>query len=259
MIGRSSMWNKHSRTLLKIKASRLFRGAVHDVKRKVSKGNAGTPESLVNGTILPPEKANREKKYKSTLAVAVAGTAIGVSHVAAVSGKYRTSMSGKATLSVGLTVGMLTAGVWYKYIDAAYDGVTEEDISMMFEMANSTGYGSLDDDDDNSKAVDILHTLVTGKVSEGGGKSESMFKYDDDDEEDDDDDDDDNVFTKKVSFSDPNTKSSTSKKSGFGSGGIGKTLSKGKEFSRKSFLPDLDREEAEEGPKEVQDGWMDFS
>ena len=156
------MFNAHSRALFSIKVSRLVRGTYRDAKRKLCKGNAGTPSSLLGYDILPPEKANREKKYKSTLAVAVAGAAIGVSHIAAVSGKYRKTISGRNTLVIGLATGVITAGVWYNYIDAAYDGVTEDDIGMMFEMANSTGYGSLDDDGDSAKAVDILHTIVTG-------------------------------------------------------------------------------------------------
>lgn len=256
------MLSSQGRTLLGIKVSRFVRGSLRDIKKKFRKGNEGTPSSVIGETILPPARANREKKYKSTLAVAVAGTAMGVSHVAAVSGKYRKTISGPYTLGVGLGVGALTAGIWYNYIDAAYDGVTEEDISMMFEMANSTGYGSMDDDDDSAKAVDILHTIVTGKVSDVSSKSESMFKY----EEDDDDDDidvDDNVFGKTVSFSDNEKPSFSSTKSsstsGFGSGGIGKSLFKGKETSRKSFLPDLDRQEAESEKTEVEDGWMDFT
>lgn len=212
---------------------------------------------MLDDTILPPAKANREKKFKSTIAVAVAGTAIGVSHVAAVSGKYHKNVSGKSTILVGLAVGAVTSAVWYNYIDAAYNGVTEEDISMMFEMANSTGYGNIDDDDDSIKAVDILHTLVTGKVSESDGTSESMFNYEEDEVDDDvGDDSDDNVFGKKVSFSSgETTRATTTASSGFGRTGIGKSLGN----NRKSYLPDLDRQEVEETKSDVGDGWMDFT
>lgn len=248
------MLTSPSRVLLGIKMSRFLRGSLKDIKKKFSKGNEGTPSSFVGETILPPAKANREKKYKSTLAVAVAGTAMGVSHVAAVSGKYRKTVSGPKTLGIGIGIGVLTAGIWYNYIDAAYDGVTEEDISMMFEMANSTGYGSLDDDGDSAKAVDILHAIVTGKVSEDS-KSESLFSYEDEDEDDDESDEEgSSVFGKTVSFSDSEPK----KVSGFGQGGIGKSLSKGNGLGRKSFLPVLDRQESE-GRTEVGEGWMDFA
>lgn len=241
-------------TLLKIKASRAIRGVGRDVKKRLGRGNAGTPSSLFGGTILPPEKDNREKKYKSTLAVAVAGTAIGVSHIAAVSGKYRSVVSGKSTLCIGVLSGLVTAGVWYNYVDAAYDGITEDDISMMFEMANSTGYGNLDNDDDSAKAVDILHAIVTGKVDEGKGKSESMFKYEDEDDDDDDDDDDENVFSKKVSFSTPDSNTST-----FGNRGIGKSLFKSSSSTiRKSYLPELDKQEAEGDDTDAAEDWMDF-
>lgn len=260
-IGILSMFNKHCRTLAKIKASRAIRGGILSVKRKFSKGNAGTAESLLGDSILPPDKSDREKKYKSTLAVAIAGTAIGVSHVAAVSGKYHKIVSGKSTLCIGLAVGFVTSAIWYKYIDAAYDGVTEEDISMMFEMANSTGYGNIDDDDDSAKAVDILHTLVTGKVTDRGDNNGSMFKYEEDEDDDDlDKSDNHNVFSQKVSFADTETTSTSisSTRTGFGSGGIGKSLSSS--VTRKSFLPDLDRQEAEEETrKDVEAGWMDFS
>ena len=253
------MLTRQSRTLRKIQASRCIRSAYKNVKKKFSKGNAGTPSSLIGETILPTVRGNREKKYKSTLAVAVASVAIGVSHVAAVSGKYSIKVSGRNTLCIGLAVGAITSAIWYKYIDAAYDGVTEDDISMMFEMANSTGYGSLDDDDESAKAVDILHTIVTGKVSDVGNKSDSMFKYDDDDEDadvDDEGDTDSSMFGKTVSFSDNSiSKSSTNSKSI----GIGKSLKKGRGLSRKSFLPDLDRQEAESDKEDAEDGWMDFT
>lgn len=254
------MLNKHTRALASIKTSRCIRGGFLKAKRKLSRSNEGTAESVLGNCILPPDKSNREKKYKSTLAVAVAGTAIGVSHVAAVSGKYRKVVSGKSTLGIGIIVGGITSAIWYNYIDAAYDGVSEEDISMMFEMANSTGYGSMDDDNDSAKAVDILHTLVTGKVVDQESTSNSMFAYEDD-EEDEFTTTSEDVFSQKVSFSDDNENkfggsSAKSSFGGFGGGGIGKSL--GKSTIRKSYLPDLDRVESEE-VTEAEEGWMDFT
>lgn len=251
MTGSWCMLTSPKCTLLKIETSRFIRSTFRGLKSMVCRDKTGTPNSLAYGNISSNSGADREKKYKSTLAVAVAGTAIGVSHLAAISGKYRKKISGKSTLCVGLGIGAVTAGVWYNYVDAAYDGVTEDDISMMFEMANSTGYGSLDDEGDSAKAMDILHAIVTGKVEDSKETSESLFKYEEDEEDEDDDDDDDNVFGKKVSFSDTSSKASTTNR--FGSMGIGKSLPN--RGLRKSFIPDLDKADKEE----VADGWLDIS
>lgn len=249
MTGKWCIPNNHKNTLRRIKLSRYVRKSLRNLKGKFSRDNSGTPSSLIKAPSLVSSSYNRERKYKSTLAIAVAGTAIGVSHVAAVSGKYRKDISGKSTLGIGIVVGVITSGIWYKYVDAAYDGVSEDDISMMFEMANSTGYGSLEDDDDNAKAVDILHSIVTGKTSESSSSSKSMFKYDDeDDDEETEVDTDSSIFGKKVSFSDGESKST----SGIG---IGRSLFKGSDSVRKSFLPDLDRQEAED-KSEAREGWL---
>ena len=252
------MLARQTRTLFKVRASRSVRGALKGIKRKISGSNEGTPDSIF-GEIITKDSGNKEHKYKSTLAVAVAGTAMGVSHVAAVSGKYSKKVSGKGTLGVGLAVGAVTAGIWYRYIDAANDGISEDDISMMFEMVNNTGFGSIDDDGDSAKAIDILHTVVTGKVDDeaSSGKSESLFKYDDEDDKGDEDDDEDaNLFTQKASFSDSKSTSAPTVKK-FGSTGIGKSI--GGSTFRKSLIPDLDKQDAEAERAEKGDGWLDLS
>ena len=244
------MLSKQSKVLLKIKASRTARGVSSKVKNKLNKSNEGTPDSIFGETILPASKPNKELKYKSTLAVLVAGTAMGVSHVAVVSGKYNRVISGKGTLGIGLAVGVITAGVWYKYVDAAYDGVTEEDISMMFEMANSTGFGSIDEDDtDSAKAIDLLHAMVTGKTGDTD-KEVSLFEEEEDEDEDEDD-----VYGKKTSFTEE--KEIPKGGGGFGSIKTGKPLNGVKSYARKSNLPDVDREISRS--KEVEPNYLDYT
>ena len=250
------MLSKQSKVLLKIKASRTARSTVQNVKKKFNKSNEGSPDSMFGETILPSSKPDREHKYKSTLAVLVAGTAMGVSHVAAISSKYGRVMTGKGTLGMGLAVGAATAGVWYNWVDAAYDGVSEEDISMMFEMANSTGFGSVDEDDsDSAKAIDLLHVLVTGK-QEDSGSEKSLFDYEDDDEDDDDDDD---VYGKKTSFQ-SETREPERSSGGFGGIRTGKPLKGVKSYGkRNSNLPDIDKEDEDDGHKEEAPGWVDLT
>lgn len=248
----------------KVKVSRLVRGTYRNLKKKFDKGHVNAADDLFGGEdVRPVREVNREKKFKSTAIVAIAGTAMGVSQVAAISSKYRIKTSPKSTIAIGLLIGVLTSTIWYNYIDAASEDVTDEDIEMMFEMTRNTGFGGMDQDEfqkENGKALDILHVMVTGKYEEDD--SRPTIEYED--SEDDEDENGkvnnlskDNVFGKKPNLSD-GYKSSTS-----GGGtrikperniGISSPLGSG----RKSFLPDLDREEAEEKSEQPHEGWLDL-
>jgi len=236
----------------KVKASRTVRGAYRNLKKKASKGHTNAVDDLFGGEdVEMVRETNREKKFKSTAIVFAAGTAMGISHVAAISSKYDIKVSPKGTMLTGLSIGLSTAGIWYNYIDAAEHDVNEEDIEMMFEMMSSTGFGDLDKDEfkkEHGKALDILHVMVTGKEEVEDDKV--VFEYEDDDE-DDDGISSDNAFATKPKITDNSSSSSGLRERSIG---ISKPL---RMSGRKSFLPDLDREEAEE-KAQPREGWLDL-
>lgn len=246
----------------KVKVSRLVRGAYRDLKKKFDKGHVNAADDLFGGEdVRPVRETDREKKFKSTSIVAIAGTAMGVSQVAAISSKYRIKTSPKSTIAIGLLIGVLTSAVWYNYIDAASEDVTEEDIEMMFEMSRNTGFGGMNQDEfqkENGKALDILHVMVTGKYEDDDPKMSIEYEDEDEDEEDGKSTvSADNVFGKKPNLSDGQGASTSGGGNRFKperSVGISKPLGSG----RKSFLPDLDREEAEERGNEPKEGWLDL-
>ncbi|CAL9959862.1 hypothetical protein VPHD148_0047 [Vibrio phage D148] len=239
----------------KVKVSRLVRGTYRDLKKKFSKNHVNAADDLFGGEdVRPVREVDREKKMKSTAIVFIAGTAMGVSQVAAISSKYRVKTSPKSTIITGLFIGVLTSTVWYNYIDAASEDVSEEDIEMMFEMSRNTGFGGMDQDEfqrENGKALDILHVMVTGKYEEDDPKV--SIEYEDEGDDDNKTISENNVFGKKPNLSTPSTGDSRIKPEL--SVGISRPLGRG----RKSFLPDLDREEAEETVEEPKEGWLDLN
>lgn len=251
----------------KVKVSRLVRGTYRNLKKKFDKGHVNAADDLFGGEdVRPIREVDREKKFKSTAIVAIAGTAMGVSQVAAISSKYRIKTSPKSTLTIGLLIGVLVAGVWYNYVDAASEDVTEEDIDMMFEMSRSTGFGGMDQDEfqkENGKALDILHVMVTGKYEEDDPKVSIEYE-DEGDEGDNKKVSEDNVFGKKPDLnSSSSDRSASSPRMGIGNTRIDpsrsiKVSSSPISKARRSFLPDLDKEEAESKEVEPQEGWLDL-
>lgn len=258
----------------KVKVSRFVRGTFRKVKNKFSDDRAGAASEMFNEEVRPSREVDREKKTKSTIMVLVAGTAIGISQAATISAKYRIKTSPKATLGMGVVIGVATAGIWYKWMDAAEDDIHEEDIDMVFDMMQHTSTRVFDVDLDRGndkgeyfKHVDILHTIVTGKDNfdeKDDLKVEIPYEEDEDDKGDKKKSsenkirEEDRVFGKKASFEDEDRGASTS-----GGGNRFKperSIGISKPLARKSFLPDLDREEADRKEQDQpKEGWLDFS
>jgi hypothetical protein len=236
-------------TLRGIRFRRFLHKTFRDVRGIFTYRGQGTPEDVLDISDEPDSNIDKVKKYKSTAAVAVCGVAIGISHVAALSAKYNRAVSNRNTLIIGVGTGVLISGVWYNYVDASNEGVTEQDLNMMFEMANGTGLGSLTEDSDSAKSLDILHTIVTGNTSEGSSKSRF-----DKDESSDKETKTDNVFGVAQKFTE-STERSDVRSSAFSGISVGKSLS-----SRKSFLPDMDKENDLEDTESssIREHWLDI-
>lgn len=240
--------------LLKVKMSRSVRGTFHRIKERFSRDTEGSPDNIFGEDIIPDYEKEREKKLKSTSVVFLSGSAMGVSHAVAAGVKFGNRLSRRSTIGLGVAVGAATAGVWYNCVDAAADEVTEEDIMMMFDMLDNTGLGSYTDNVESAKAVDILHTMVTGKTMD---ISEiKPIEFEDDKEDDDDFSDDDDPFSPK--------KDKRGSESAEPS--IGRTTRSRAERSRRTYIPVLEREAEEEieadrqeRSREAQEGWLSLT
>lgn len=256
--------------MFKIKVSRLVRGTIRKIKRKLNKGNEGTASSFFDGEIVEPLRENNtEQKLKSSAIVFLAGSAIGVSQVITVCAKQRVKIAPKSILGVGVVSGAVIATVWYNFIDAAAEGVSEEDIALMFELMNNTGFYENPEamPDDVVKGMDILHTIITGK--EMDLDRDSGFDIEEEEVDDKDEVDEDDPYNQgRVSFSDVSEdddddedegspfKSKRSRPTGISTG---KPLFSPREprKGKRSFLPEGEDEEVE--VKQTTESWMDLS
>lgn len=166
-----------NRTLLKIKISRFFRKCYAKIRSKLS-GVSETTDPF-GETITVEVDYDRANKLKSTAVVAVASVAIGINQLMNAANKTGKTVSRKGTLLFGLGTGAVSSYVWYNYMNAAANGVEEEDIMFMFDMVNNTGYGRLDEHEEGLKALDIMHTIITGAYEEPKNRDDEPMDFTD--------------------------------------------------------------------------------
>lgn len=275
------MWTRAKRVVLKIRISRFFRRLYRKIKCKIAGVNEVTQYDNTSGepqiSDLNPVRA---KKLKSTFVVAISSLAIGISQASAVSIKHGNPMSRNSIIAFGVSVSAISSYVWFNYMRAASDGVTEEDIDFMFELANNTGFGRLEDTEDGLKAFDILHAVTTGSYSEydDDDEDEEFFiesEDADEDKKDDDLDDEDAIredaklFTNKVSFTeeeedededeDPPVRTSFGTVVSTKSKGLGKPAFSKPRNKKTSLIPTSPiYSKDDEDDKETPSDWLDF-
>lgn len=290
------MWTRPKRVVLKIRISRFFRRMYRKIKCKIAGvDDVNQYDDIFGDAPVTEVCPNRGKKIKSTLVVAVSSLAIGVSQAATVSTKHGVPMSRNSILVFGVTVMAASSYVWFNYMNAANDGVTEEDIDFMFDLANNTSFGKFEDSKDGMKVFDVLHALTTGNFDEFDSEENELDKEffigtegsDDDDNDDEDnpkskeDEEDEEVirenaklFSAKISFSDDEddddedeiitrTPREETVRTKFGttpriSKGMGKpAFSKPKK--KISLIPSSSiYDDMDDDDKEQPDSWMDF-
>lgn len=251
MIGKLIMSNA---VLRKIKIRRFFILTARKIRKRIE--GYGTIESVLTKEQTLDIKVDKTKKYKSTLAVAVCGLAIGVSHMATLSVKYNKNVSRKAMFIVGGVVSVISSYVWYNYVDAANEGISEEDIEMMVEMVNGADMISKNPGHSSFKSMDIIHTIITGKphvdpedyIEEEPEEEKRDTEYD--------------VFGKVQRVEDDEKESSSDiKRSVFGtpmSSRVGKRLAN---TSRSPFIPveEVEEEDEEEDRSpSIRESWLDL-
>lgn len=248
-----------TRQLFKIRVSRFLRGTYRKVCEKFSPSDAGSPDNIFGEDIAPPSR-NRSEKLKSTAVVFGTATTIIAGQYVSLGAKYSNPLSRKAVAMLSLGGAGVVAIVWYRYIDAAADGITEEDIDLMISMVEDTSFGSaFAKEDDYIKTLDVLHAITTGSYDpEANAKKadERLDKFSDDEDEDEDDEPDDkekDPFDSGFESVEEGYRAPDRNKKKVEPTGIA-TREPGK--FRQSFLPEADRSE-ESVKGDNPDAWLE--
>lgn len=181
------MFNFHQRALLKIKISRLRRKSVQWIKDRFN-GKKPVKQPMFDDEEIimeVPEEDTRDKvkKYKSTALIAVIGLAIGIHHGTTIPSKFGKVWPKRDIMIGAVLCSFAMSYVWYNYVETAYEGVSEDDISMMLDFVSHTNINHIGDKEDTLRTLDIVHHVITGEDFENRNKPSWKAEPDEEEEE----------------------------------------------------------------------------
>ncbi len=206
------------RTLFSFQLSRMVRGAGRKVKEMFVKTEPEGSDPLAKHVVVETETDVRIRKCKSSALVLVATLGMSITQIKITARKQHVVKSPKFTALLASGMSITSAFIWYRYMEAAEDELSPDDVDVMLQMVNTSMFRDLgieeeDFDEDapisSSRAglnlFNMFHGTLKGDDDALGQQGGIWFEKpedDDDDEEEDDEDDDVSPFSKdNTSFS----------------------------------------------------------